>query len=77
MTKGPEELPRWEYFILTKKKTRGWSYELDPEIVPELNQLGQQGWELVAMTAENGTNNNTVSHSLVFKRRSTPWTGEI
>ena len=56
---------RWEYKIvniLSKK------YRLDPNEVDQLNQLGEQGWEMVGMASVNFKSGATDHIAMVFKR---------
>ncbi|HEV3455541.1 MAG TPA: DUF4177 domain-containing protein, partial [Thermoanaerobaculia bacterium] len=41
---------KWEYKIIN---IRSENYRLDPNAAPQLNQLGEDGWELVSITSVN------------------------
>lgn len=60
------EMPRWEYKIIN---IRSENYRLDPNYDTELNELGELGWELVAITAINFKTGATDHIGMVFKRR--------
>lgn len=62
---------RWEYRIVGLKKGVGFDTGLKDRHTADLNALGLEGWELVAMTADGGagTLGATTGHSLIFKRR--------
>jgi len=55
----------WEYRILN---IRSENYRLDPNYERELNRLGDDGWELVGMTAINFKTGATDHVGMVFKR---------
>ncbi len=57
---------RWEYRIIN---IRSENYRLDPVYEVELNELGEQGWELVSITAINFKTGATDHIGMVFKRR--------
>ena len=57
---------RWEYRIIN---IRSENYRLDPTKDRELNALGEEGWELVAITAINFKTGATDHIGMVFKRR--------
>ena len=57
---------RWEYRIIN---IRSENYRLDPIYEAELNELGEEGWELVAITAINFKTGATDHIGMVFKRR--------
>ena len=57
---------RWEYKIIN---IRSENYRLDPTYEAQLNELGDQGWELVAITAINFKTGATDHIGMVFKRR--------
>jgi hypothetical protein len=57
---------RWEYKIIN---IRSENYRIDPARESELNALGEQGWELVAITAINYKTAATDHVGMVFKRR--------
>ncbi len=56
---------RWEYKIIN---IRSENYRLDPAVSPELNSLGQVGWELVGLTSVNFKSGATDNIAMVFKR---------
>lgn len=56
----------WEYKILN---IRSENYRLDPTYEPQLNRLGEDGWELVAITAINFKTGATDHIGMVFKRQ--------
>ena len=60
-------MPRiaWEYRI---HNIRSENYRLDPTREAELNRLGEEGWELVGITAVNFKTGATDHIGLVFKR---------
>ncbi len=60
------EQVRWEYKIIN---IRSENYRLDPTYDVQLNELGDQGWELVAITAINFKTGATDHIGMVFKRR--------
>jgi hypothetical protein len=55
----------WEYRILN---LRSENYRLDPNYERELNRFGDDGWELVGITAINFKTGATDHIGLVFKR---------
>jgi hypothetical protein len=55
----------WEYKILN---IRSENYRLDPTYVPQLNRLGDDGRELVGITAINFKTGATDHIGMVFKR---------
>jgi hypothetical protein len=55
----------WEYRILN---IRSENYRLDPTYEPQLNHLGEDGWELVGITAINFKTGATDHIGMVFKR---------
>jgi hypothetical protein len=57
---------RWEYRIIN---IRSENYRLDPAYDVHLNDLGEDGWELVAITAINFKTGATDHIGMVFKRR--------
>lgn len=59
---------RWEYRIIN---IRSENYRIDPAKESELNALGEQGWELVAITAINYKTAATDHIGMVFKRVKT------
>jgi len=56
----------WEYKIIN---IRSENYRLGPNYESELNTLGDEGWELVAITAINFKTGATDHIGMVFKRR--------
>jgi len=56
---------RWEYRIIN---IRSENYRIDPVRESELNLLGEEGWELVAITAINYKTAATDHIGMVFKR---------
>jgi len=57
---------RWEYRIIN---IRSENYRLDPAYENRLNTLGEEGWELVSITAINFKTGATDHIGMVFKRR--------
>ncbi len=55
----------WEYRIIN---IRSENYRLDPAYDVELNELGEDGWELVGITAINFKTGATDHIGMVFKR---------
>ena len=58
-------MQRWEYKIIN---LRSENYRLDPAFTPELDTLGQVGWELVGLTSVNFRSGASDNLALVFKR---------
>lgn len=58
-------MKRWEYKIIN---IRSENYRLDPNQDVELNRLGEEGWELVSITAINFKSGATDHIGMVFKR---------
>lgn len=58
-------MDRWEYKIIN---IRSENYRLDPNYVDQLNDLGEEGWELVGLTSVNFKSGATDNIALVFKR---------
>ncbi len=58
-------MTKWEYKIIN---IRSENYRLDPTKDTELNQLGDQGWELVGLTSVNFKTGATDNIAMVFKR---------
>lgn len=56
---------RWEYKIIN---VRSENYRLDPNAVGRLDELGDEGWELVGLTSVNFKTGATDNIALVFKR---------
>ena len=59
---------RWEYRIIN---IRSENYRIDPAREEELNPLGGDGWELVAITAINYKTAATDHVGMIFKRAKT------
>ena len=59
------EVVRWEYKIIN---IRSENYRLDPVYCDQLNVLGEEGWELVSITAINFKTGATDHIGMVFKR---------
>ncbi|HVN76369.1 MAG TPA: DUF4177 domain-containing protein [Thermoanaerobaculaceae bacterium] len=55
----------WEYRIIN---VRSENYRLDPMKESDLNRLGEDGWELVGITAINFKTGATDHIGMVFKR---------
>ncbi len=55
----------WEYRIIN---VRSENYRLDPLKESDLNRLGEDGWELVGLTAINFKTGATDHIGMVFKR---------
>ena len=64
-TQGDTGMTHWEYKIIN---LRSENYRLDPDYVDELNDLGEDGWELVGLTSVNFKSGATDNIALVFKR---------
>ena len=60
------ETTRWEYKIIN---IRSENYRLDPAYEERLNVLGDDGWELVSITAINFKTGATDHIGMVFKRQ--------
>lgn len=58
-------MKRWEYKIIN---IRSENYRLDPNAVTQLNDFGDEGWELVGLTSVNFKSGATDNIALVFKR---------
>jgi hypothetical protein len=56
---------RWEYRIIN---IRSENYRLDPNYTSQLDELGEEGWELVSITAINFKTGATDHIGMVFKR---------
>lgn len=56
---------KWEYKIIN---IRSENYRLDPNSAPQLNALGEDGWELVSITSVNFKTGATDNIAMVFKR---------
>src|SRR4029078_12242039 len=59
------EMSKWEYRIIN---IRSENYRLDPNAATQLNQLGEEGWELVSITSVNFKTGATDNIAMVFKR---------
>jgi hypothetical protein len=59
------EMNKWEYKIIN---IRSENYRLDPNSATQLNQLGEEGWELVSITSVNFKTGATDNIAMVFKR---------
>jgi hypothetical protein len=59
------EMSKWEYKIIN---IRSENYRLDPNSATQLNQLGEEGWELVSITSVNFKTVATDNIAMVFKR---------
>jgi hypothetical protein len=66
-------MQRWEYLALTRKRNKGiinissWK----EDVVPQLPKLGEDGWELVAVSPHAGiigASGTTTEELWVFKR---------
>ncbi|HSO21796.1 MAG TPA: DUF4177 domain-containing protein [Chondromyces sp.] len=60
------ETIQWEYRIIN---IRSENYRIDPAREGELNALGEEGWELVAITAINYKTAATDHIGMIFKRQ--------
>ena len=58
-------MTRWEYKIIN---IRSENYRLDPDAVDRLDDLGDEGWELVGLTSVNFKSGATDNIAMVFKR---------
>ena len=58
-------MTRWEYKIIN---IRSENYRLDPNAVSQLNDFGDEGWELVGLTSVNFKSGATDNIAMVFKR---------
>jgi hypothetical protein len=58
-------MTKWEYKIIN---IRSENYRLDPNSASQLNQLGEEGWELVSITSVNFKTGATDNIAMVFKR---------
>jgi hypothetical protein len=56
----PYPMPRWQYTCITQVSSRFWA----PEVLNKMNEMGSQGWQLLAQ--RNGINNADV---YCFERR--------
>ena len=55
----------WEYRIIN---VRSENYRLDPTKEADLDRLGEDGWELVGITAINFPSGQTAHIGMVLKR---------
>ncbi len=58
-------MKRWEYKIINLRSEK---YRLDPAFTPQLDTLGQVGWQLVGLTSVNFRSGASDNLALVFKR---------
>ncbi|MEM1202936.1 MAG: DUF4177 domain-containing protein [Acidobacteriota bacterium] len=58
-------MKRWEYTIIN---IRSENYRLDPNASELMNELGEEGWELVGLTSVNFKSGATDNIAMVFKR---------
>ena len=58
-------MKEWEYKIIN---LRSENYRLDPAFTPQLDTLGEIGWELVGLTSVNFRSGASDNLALVFKR---------
>lgn len=58
-------MERWEYKIINIRSER---YRLDPAAAEQMNDLGDEGWELVGLTSVNFKTGATDNIAMVFKR---------
>ena len=61
-------MTRWEYKIIN---IRSENYRLDPDASIQMNELGNDGWELVGLTSVNFKSGATDNIAMVFKRPRT------
>ena len=61
-------MTRWEYKIIN---IRSENYRLDPDASIQMNELGNNGWELVGLTSVNFKSGATDNIAMVFKRPRT------
>ncbi len=61
-------MQQWEYKTIRRPKVAFTAGEREYEMTKELNDLGQQGWELVQEVATVSSNSNC----LIFKRPKAP-----
>lgn len=57
----------WEYRVLNLRSER---YQIDPTYESQLNRMGEDGWELVSITAINHKSGGTDYIGMIFKRPS-------
>jgi len=64
-------MKKWEYKVITSAVGSGWVRGADDEV--ELNKLGLDGWELVAVTVGisggYATPNRTTNHLLLKREK--------
>lgn len=60
-----DDIDRWEYKIIN---IRSENYRLDPNAAVQMNELGNEGWELVSITSVNFKTGATDNIAMVFKR---------
>lgn len=58
-------MKKWEYRIVN---LRSENYQIRKDYEEELNQHGEEGWELVGLTAVNFKSGATDHIGLIFKR---------
>lgn len=58
-------MTKWEYKIIN---IRSENYRLDPNAAPQLDLLGESGWELISITSVNFKSGATDNIAMVFKR---------
>lgn len=58
-------MTKWEYKIIN---IRSENYRLDPNAAPQLDSLGEEGWELVSIASVNFKSGATDNIAMVFKR---------
>lgn len=69
-------MEKWEYKIINPE-VKGWvDKRIDPESEQQLNELGNQGWELVSIAhltsgAGGGWGGDTKTFIFIFKRKKT------
>ena len=69
-------MEKWEYKIMSPE-VKGWiSKKIDPKAEQILNELGNEGWELVSITPLAGNTSTawgagTGNFVLIFKRKKT------
>lgn len=60
---------RWEYMVLDSRVTNFFQPNLDGvALTSRLNELGEQGWEVVSMSAMEMTDGRTRDMVIVLKR---------
>ncbi len=58
-------MTRWQYKIIN---IRSEHYRLDPDASIQMDDLGDEGWELVGLTSVNFKSGATDNIAMVFKR---------